>query len=67
MVEYDEQGRPICGVCKKNKRNLFLEPSRNQLLFGGFNMRREYRCPDCERKVARWIDGTLRQLEKDAK
>jgi hypothetical protein len=52
----------LCDVCKKAKRTVSREPSRSQLLFGGFNLRFENRCPACERKVVAWVD---KQLEKD--
>lgn len=57
--EYDDDGKPICSMCRKHKSTLSLEPSRSQLLFGGFNVRLEYRCQACETKVGVWIDRML--------
>lgn len=43
-----------CDVCGEQKRDVRLQPSRSQLLFGGFHVTYESRCRDCERDVSRW-------------
>lgn len=48
-----------CDMCEKMKRNVSLEPSRRQLLFGGFHVTYENRCPKCERKVAEWAKRAI--------
>lgn len=48
-----------CDMCNQEKRNVSKEPSRSQLLFGGFNIQTENRCPACERKVMKWVDKML--------
>jgi len=66
MREYDASGKPICSVCKKHKNNLSLEPSRSQLLFGGFHIKMEYRCVACETKVAKWVDKMSDNIQKSS-
>ena len=51
--------KPICARCKLPKPNMSLEPSRSQLLFGGFKVRLEYRCTECEREVTAWVNRVL--------
>ena len=53
-----------CDICKQEKRNVSREPSRSQLLFGGFNMRTENRCPACEREVMKWVDSLITTMVK---
>lgn len=55
----DVNGEPICGMCKKQRDNLHLEPSRKQLLFGGFPASFEYRCDDCEKILVKKINKFL--------
>lgn len=52
----------LCCMCGKQKRNVSLQPSRTQLLFGGFYVRMEYRCRYCEREVARWATKLIKNL-----
>lgn len=49
-----------CDMCGKQKKNVTTEPSRSQLIFGGFRVKYEQRCPACERKVAAQIERMLR-------
>lgn len=64
--DLDSQGRDrndyarckMCGASALDKK-LSLEPSRSQLLFGGFRARMEHRCEDCEKKVCEWVDSLL--------
>lgn len=53
-----------CDMCHKPKKNVELQPSRRQLIYGGFPQRYEYRCPACESKVDRWIQRILNGMEK---
>jgi hypothetical protein len=53
----------ICDVCGERKKNVSLEPSRSQLLFGGFKLKFENRCRSCERKVSKWVDKLLTTIE----
>ena len=48
-----------CDVCLKEKPDVKLEPSRSQLLFGGFHVKLENRCKECEQDVLRWVRTTL--------
>ena len=50
----------ICDCCKQEKIDCSLQPTRSQLLFGGFRDRiMEQRCEDCEKKVNEWIQKLL--------
>ena len=51
--------KKMCDMCGKDKLNVSLEPSRSQLLFGGFSIRFENRCPACELKVTKWVEKQL--------
>lgn len=44
-----------CNVCRKEKI-VHREPTLNQLVFGGFPIRTEYRCDDCEEDVVNKVD-----------
>lgn len=46
--------QPSCSICGQ-RDNLSLEPSRSQLIFGGFPTRVEFRCPKCEAEIAKKI------------
>jgi hypothetical protein len=46
-------------MCGRNDVDVELQPSRSQLLFGGFRSRMENRCAGCEKKVAKWVDKLL--------
>jgi hypothetical protein len=59
MIEYDENGNFICSMCRKHKKNLSLEPSRSQLIFGGFPVKLEYRCQSCENKVIKSVEKII--------
>ena len=50
---------PKCDMCLQEKKNVSHEPSRSQLLFGGFNVRMESRCSECEKKVIKWVKEQL--------
>jgi uncharacterized protein with PIN domain len=50
-----------CDICNKQTRNVSRQPTRSQLLFGGFNITTENRCTSCERNVVLWIDRLLSQ------
>ena len=67
MHEYNEKGEPVCSMCKRHTSDLSLEPSRKQLIFGGFNVRLEYRCGACEKKVIKSMEATLRGLSASIK
>lgn len=48
-----------CEMCGSEK-NVSLEPTRSQLLFGGFRAKMmEYRCEECEAKVVAWIKSLI--------
>lgn len=48
----------VCSMCKKEKE-CSREPSRSQLMFGGFAPKFEYRCQACENKLIRRIELLL--------
>jgi hypothetical protein len=50
----------MCDMCLKESDSVKRVPSRSQLLFGGFNVKMENRCPKCERRVVKWIDRILK-------
>ena len=50
---------PRCKMCGRNDVDVELQPSRSQILFGGFRSRMENRCAGCEKKVAKWVDKLL--------
>lgn len=52
----------MCDVCKEKRSDVSREPTRSQLLFGGFRVSTENRCSDCERKVAAWVSRQLRKI-----
>ena len=54
-----------CDTCGKERRNVSLQPSSSQLIFGGFPVRHENRCLDCERKLSKQLDKILDNLTKD--
>lgn len=53
-----------CDMCGELKRNVTVEPSRRQLLFGGFHVTYENRCPKCEREVCKWIEKALAKVSE---
>ena len=55
MITY-ENNKPVCGMCHKHKKTLSLEPSRSQLIFGGFPVQVEYRCQSCETKLVKQLE-----------
>jgi hypothetical protein len=55
-----------CDCCGELKRNVERQPSRRQLLFGGFNVTYENRCPACERDTARWALCLIQSEEREA-
>jgi len=67
MIEYNEQGEPICSMCRQTHPKLSTEPSRKQLIFGGFPVFMEKRCPACEKKVIKSMNATLRGLQSSGR
>lgn len=61
MLLYNKDGLPICNRCKKHTKNLSLEPSRRQLIFGGFPIEIEYRCQKCEKEVSSLIQKLIEE------
>lgn len=54
----------VCEICGSTK-NVTSEPTRSQLLFGGFRGKMtECRCEECEEKVILWIKSNLEEREK---
>jgi len=51
-----------CDMCHKDKSDVSTQPSRSQLIFGGFNVKYENRCNDCEREVRKRIDKMLKHV-----
>ena len=50
-----------CDVCKKENETVEYQPTKKQLLFGGFPVRLEKRCAECEQKVVAWVDRILKK------
>lgn len=50
-----------CDMCKKENKTVDYQPTRKQLLFGGFPVRLEKRCAKCEQKVVAWVDRILKK------
>jgi len=49
-----------CDTCGSDK-NVTSQPTRSQLLFGGFRGKMtEHRCDECEKKVIQWINSLLK-------
>ena len=53
---------PKCGKFCKDK-DVSLEPTLSQLIFGGWWDKREYRCKYCERKIAKVITKLLKDIK----
>ena len=54
-----------CNMCKKHKRTVKQQISRNRLVFGGFRgPTTENRCDACETKVCKQIEQHLTSLSK---
>lgn len=51
-----------CDMCRRLKRNVSLEPSRSQLVFGGFPVKLEHRCAACERRVCKRVAAMIRNI-----
>lgn len=58
------QDKKQCDMCKKKKKNVSREPSSAQLLFGGFRVQTENRCPACEREVAVWVEKQIKSVRR---
>lgn len=56
-------GYSVCEMCGAEKPE-FFEPTRSQLLFGGFPVKMEYRCKKCEAHVAEWVETMLDNISK---
>ena len=52
-----------CEICGKDKKTVELQPSRKQLIFGGFPIRFEYRCQRCETILAKQLSAVLKGRE----
>lgn len=50
----------ICAVCDEDKETE-MQPSRSQLIFGGFPAQLEAVCKECDRKLAKDMGAYLRQ------
>ena len=48
-----------CVMCQKAKKTVEMQPTRKQLLFGGWHMRHEPRCQACETKVVKWLERLI--------
>lgn len=46
-------------MCKKEKKVVFCQPSRTQLMMGGYPVKMENRCQACETKLAKKIEKLL--------
>ncbi len=42
----------FCAVCQKDKKKVEYAPTLNQLVFGGFPVKMQWRCSDCEEKLS---------------
>lgn len=62
MRKVGKDGYHCCVMCGKGAKEveLSLEPTRSQLLFGGFNVKMEHRCEDCEKKVCDWANKLIK-------
>lgn len=54
----------ICDVCGREHKSVTIQPSRRQLLFGGFNVSYEKRCGTCESEVAKWAMSLINDIRK---
>jgi hypothetical protein len=53
----------ICDVCGKEKRNVSLQPTLSQLIFGGFRGKMtQMRCSDCEKDVMASVNAAMSKL-----
>ena len=50
-----------CDVCKKENETVEYQPTKKQLLFGGFPVRLEKRCAECDQKEIEWVDRILKK------
>jgi hypothetical protein len=53
----------MCDVCKTDKTSTTLQPSRSQLIFGGFPARYENRCDQCEKELGKRLSA---MIERDS-
>lgn len=54
----------ICDMCHQDKPDVERQPSRSQLIFGGFNTRMESRCKDCEKELCKDFDEMIKRMNK---
>lgn len=53
-----------CDMCGEYKHTVKSQPSRSQLTFGGFPVKRENRCGRCETKLGKQLDKILSNYEE---
>ena len=54
----------ICDMCHKDKPNVEQQPSRSQLIFGGFRNLTEGRCRDCEKELCKTVSQIIKNIGK---
>ena len=54
----------ICDMCQKEKPDVESQPSRSQLIFGGFRNLTEGRCRDCEKKLCKTVSQIINRISK---
>ncbi len=54
----------ICDMCHKEKPDVESQPSRSQLIFGGFRNLTEDRCKDCEKELCKTISRIIKNIGK---
>jgi len=52
-----------CETCGSTK-NITLQPSTSQLIFGGFPVRMAYRCGKCEKELVKKVNRAIKEIGK---
>ena len=53
--------KTVCNMCGMEKK-VEVQPSRSQLMCGGFPVKYENRCSSCERKLVKQINNILEKI-----
>lgn len=52
----------LCAVCQKDRKRVEYAPTLNQLVFGGFPVKMQWRCPTCEKQLATQVGRILKDV-----
>ena len=63
MIKIKDETMEICAICNKSKKTITRQPSRSQLIFGGFPVRYENRCQACETKLVKQLERNFKMIK----